>query len=73
MPTTPILFRGEREAIRKVLAAGSQYGYGNMIAHLQTEWARMLIREYGMSEESARLAAGGDGYPFDWEFGLSQE
>lgn len=68
-----MLLPGEREAIKRVLIAGSQYGYGNMIAHLETEWARMLMQRYGMSEESARAAAGGIGYPFDWDFGLSQE
>ena len=54
----------ERAAIGAVLRAGAKYGCGNMIAHLQTWWARTLMADYGMAEEPARRASGGEGYPF---------
>ena len=54
----------EQYAIRQVLAAGERHGYGNMISHLQTAWAKSLMDNYGFDEKSARLASGGDGYPF---------
>lgn len=54
----------EQMAIRNMIAAGELFGYGNMISHLQTAWARVLIRDEGMSETNARTASGGTGYPF---------
>ena len=54
----------ERQAIKQVCEAGKAYGFGNMIAHLQTMWAAQLINKFNMSESSARMAAGGSGYPF---------
>lgn len=54
----------EQNALRAVLVFGDAYGYGNLIAHLQTAWARVLIEKYGMDEATARAAAGGNGYPF---------
>lgn len=58
--------QSEQKAIRTVLEAGRQHGYGNMIAHLQTAWAEMLVRDYGFAEETARgaTARDGRGYPF---------
>ena len=53
----------ERRAIRTVLGLGEEWGYGNLIPHLQTGWARRLMRN-GLPEESAREASGGRGYPF---------
>lgn len=58
----------EKAAIKAVKAAGAAHGYGNMIAHLQTEWARTLMQEYDLTEATARHASGGPGYPFDWKF-----
>jgi hypothetical protein len=54
----------EQAAIRTLLDLGQRFGYGNMISHLQTAWARMLMREHGVSEHVAREASGGRGYPF---------
>lgn len=54
----------ERKAIKQALEAGARHGYGNLIAHLQTAWARYLVNVYKMDEASAREASGGDGYPF---------
>lgn len=54
----------ERAAIGAVLRAGAKFGYGNLIAHLQTGWARMLMARYGMDEGAARHASGGRGYLF---------
>lgn len=55
----------ERIAINEVLACGEQFGYGNLITHLQTAWAARLMQG-GISEKVARLstARGGSGYPF---------
>lgn len=61
-----VLSDAEEEAIRAVLRAGAAFGYGNMISHLKTAWAKTLMDEWDMTEESARLAAGGNGYPFAW-------
>lgn len=61
-----ILSDAEEAAIRKVVKAGAEFGYGNMIAHLQTAWAMTLMNQYGMSEKQARQGAGGSGYPFAW-------
>ena len=56
---------GERLALHEVLAYGETYGYGNLITHLQTAWARHLMRS-GISETVARrsTARDGSGYPF---------
>lgn len=55
----------ERIAIHEVLAYGEAHGYGNLITHLQTAWARRLMRD-GMDEATARAATArdGSGYPF---------
>jgi hypothetical protein len=53
----------EREAVRLVLEAGASHGYGNLISHLRTAWAAMLMAEYGFSLEEAQRGAGGAGYP----------
>lgn len=56
---------GEQKAIRQVVAAGESYGFGNMISHLATAWAKSLMTKWGMSEKSARAGAWGlSGYPF---------
>lgn len=56
----------EQLAIRAILLAGERFGYGNLIAHLQTAWAKSLMDHYSMSEETAREATArdGSGYPF---------
>ncbi len=55
--------KDEQKAIKAVLKAGELYGYGNMISHLQTAWAKMLMKHHGFSEVAARTASG-PGYPF---------
>ena len=55
----------ERLAIRNVITAGKRFGYGNLMGHLATAWARALMDEYDMSEDTARQATFGvKGYPF---------
>lgn len=54
---------GERQAIIKVIELGCEYGFGNLIAHLNTAWARNLIKKYGFPEEVARKSTHGTGYP----------
>lgn len=45
--------REERLAIEQVLLLGEQYGYGNLIAHLQTVWAASLVSQ-GLDEATAK-------------------
>lgn len=56
----------ERAAIRQCIEIGKAFGFGNMICHLQTAWARSLIDQYGLDVENAREATAQDGrgYPF---------
>ena len=56
--------REEQAAVCEVLCYGGKFGYGNLITHLQTAWAKMLMEEWGLDEEAARKAASGPGYPF---------
>ena len=57
--------RQEQEAIRIVLAYGDAFGYGNLIAHLATAWARRLMTRNGLDEAAARKFTGTErGYPF---------
>lgn len=54
----------ERQAIKTVIQLGERWGYGNLIAHLQAGWARMLVKEHGLSEAAAtEFASSGHGYP----------
>lgn len=53
----------ERQAIIAVLKYGETYGFGNMIAHLQTAWAKHLIDVCGFTEEQATYHAGVHCYP----------
>lgn len=46
-----------------VLEAGAAHGYGNMLAHLRTAWARQLAKG-GLEDETAINHVGGDCYPF---------
>lgn len=64
--------RGEQTAIIEVLAYGEAHGYGNLITHLQTAWAKHLMGAYSMDEAAARLATGrdGSGYPFQMQADL---
>lgn len=57
----------EQAAIRQVIEHGHTFGFGNLISHLQTAWARLLIEKYDMSEKTARQASGGRGYPFEMQ------
>lgn len=54
----PKLFPGEAEAIAATLKDGHEYGFGNLIHHLKVEWCKLLMREHGVREDSARLGAG---------------
>jgi hypothetical protein len=56
------LFRGEAEAIRTVLKAGADWGYGNMIAYLKREWAEDLMRQ-GIHADAALAATNVSAYP----------
>ena len=51
-------FPGEREAIAAVVKAGEQFGYGNMIGHLQEAWSKMLKEKWGFDEEGGARGSG---------------
>lgn len=60
-----MIFPGERAAVIEVLNIAESYGYGNLIAHLQTAWAIKLMRS-GISKESAIAATlGRTPYPLE--------
>ena len=46
----------EYEAAQAVLNAARQWGYGNMISHLQNEWFKLLKSE-GLNDDTARRGA----------------
>ena len=50
----------------QVIRFGHMFGFGNLIAHLQTAWAKSLMRDISVSEATARAATArdGSGYPF---------
>lgn len=48
----PAVGDAERKTILKVLSAGEDYGYGNMMAWLAMAWA-VKLRDQGMSEKAA--------------------
>lgn len=54
----------EQRALKTVLALGAEHGYGNLIVHLQTAWARQLMTDHGMQEKAARACSLGPGMPF---------
>ena len=49
--------REEQLAIIQVLKHGKAWGYGNMIAHLQTAWAARLVAAEGFDEESGKRSS----------------
>jgi hypothetical protein len=63
----------ERQAIRQVVAAGEAFGFGNMMSHLATAWAKSLMENWSMPEDDARHAAGDmSGYPFKMQEDLME-
>jgi hypothetical protein len=66
----------ERQAIIRVLQYGKDYGYGNLIGHLQTAWARSLVNKEGMTIHLAKASVGSrgySGYPFKMQDDLIQK
>ena len=51
-----IISTSEQKAIKVVCEMGVKWGYGNMISHLQSAWALMLIKNCGFEIETARSA-----------------
>lgn len=51
-------FPGEEEAIKQVVKFGSQFGYGNLIHHLQEAWSKSLQEKYGFNAEQGNRASG---------------
>ncbi len=50
----------EIKAVKSVIELGRRWGYGNLIAHLTTAWARVLIAE-GHDEYMALTWGSGSG------------
>jgi hypothetical protein len=65
--------REEQADIKAVLDAGARHGYGNMIFHLQTAWAKTLMEKWNLPEDTARHASGGTGYAFQMQDDLVQQ
>lgn len=53
----------EQESINLVVSLGKEFGFGNMIAHLQSAWEKFLVEEHGFTEDLAKSAATTDPYP----------
>lgn len=53
----------EQRAIQHVINLGDVHGFGNLIAHLKTAWARKLMDEMDMDEFTALCAADVSPYP----------
>jgi hypothetical protein len=60
--------RLEQDAIRRAVEAGRDFGYGNMISHLQSAWVKHLI-DGGMDPETAARHGAG-GYPVQMHLDL---
>ena len=60
------LINDEVEAIHTVIALGERFGYGNLISHLRTAWAKtMLLKGHAKNEEDAKeMTHGGSCMPF---------
>ncbi len=54
----------EQRLIRQTLNAAEAVGYGNLISHLKTAWAKKIMVERGMCEQAARIGADVDAMPF---------
>lgn len=54
----------EQAAIREVIRLGDRFGFGNLISHMRTAWAKRLMLEYDLSDRDARDGAVGGTYPF---------
>lgn len=68
-----MMLPGEREAIARVVELADLYGYGNLIGHLRTEWARKLIEGAARSEitwdwDYAVKATDVGAYPQHWDW-----
>ena len=57
----------ERLAIRAVIMLGKEFGYGNLMGHLATAWARDMMTDYHMTESQARRCPPCQGYPFEMQ------
>lgn len=63
-----MMFPGEVEAVKHVLAYAEQYGYGNLIAHLRRAWAlRLMEKVPGLTFDRAAEATMTDPYPPQWD------
>ena len=63
-----MLFPGEVESIKTVLALAEQYGYGNLISHLKRAWAVKLMEGNPLLDyERALLATNVDAYPEEFD------
>ena len=51
----------EKAAIKRALDVGAEYGYGNIMAWLATEWACNLRDDWNLSEAMAIAAVSGRG------------
>lgn len=59
----------ERQAIIQVLGHAERWGYGNLISHLRTAWARKVMGELNCKteQEAQNCTHGGSFYPFQMQ------
>ena len=62
-----MIFPGEVQAVKVVLAMAEAYGYGNLISHLRRAWAlKLMAGNPGLDYEAAVRAANTDAYREGW-------
>jgi len=49
----------EQDAIKAMVEAGREFGFGNLINHLKSALAASLMEHHGFTEKEAQSAAGG--------------
>lgn len=59
----------EKTAINTVVGYGERYGFGNLISHLRTAWAKSLM-EHGLPPDGAH---GGTIMPFQMHDDICQQ
>lgn len=63
-----MLFPGEVDAIKSVIALAEIYGYGNLIAALKQAWAKKLMRgNKNLDYDHALLATNVEAHPFNFD------
>jgi len=54
--------KAEQDAIKQAVVLGEKFGYGNIISHLRSAWARRLHETDGIPLEASYQATSGGYY-----------